>query len=435
VLAFGRGFIFNLLLILPLPILVAVLLTALYKIPDFNIKFPVLGPIRSHFQMARLDNDLRNHYSAVKMYEQFILNESKHFSSNFTFAERVEIIKATPTLADREVCLSAKVYSLKDSIWKEWIGMLILPGIAVLFVLAVDLVFMGTKKFSLISCRFTFSYSSSVCLLLFFLAPLTIQVFGAAIVYWNVYKLPNEVAFLSLLSLLGPKLLGNVKIKDKDSAFWVKIVLPFCLMLLAPALLLYFTGLTVHFIWTSNFGLMWLFAGGFLILWLPSRLININKISLHRFYRDRLSRAFQIQHDSNNPIQKAMPFQRISPNDRIELTKLYDTDGTIGPYHIINTNLNQTKELPKNNRDGVFRTGENFIFSKHWCGSSITGYVHTADYQKKRPTYRPRNCCSDFWCCGEYWHGGQQYARFAPADGAAEYSPRLLGTQSRFDHF
>jgi hypothetical protein len=212
---------------------------------------------------------------------------------------------------------------------------------------------------------------------------LTVQVFGAAIVYWNVYQLPNEVAFLSLLSLLGPKLLGNLKNGDKASEFWVKIVLPICLMLLAPALLLYFTGLTVHFISTWNISLMWLFAGGFLIIWLPSRLININKISLHRFYRDRLSRAFQIQHDSKNPIQKAMPFQSVSPNDRIELTKLYDNDGTIGPYHIINTNLNQTKELPKNNRDGVFRTGENFIFSKHYCGSSITGYVHTADYQKK----------------------------------------------------
>jgi type VI protein secretion system component Hcp len=382
VLAFGRGFVFNLSLIIPLPILVAVLLALLYGIPDFNIQFPGFGPIRSHLQMGRMDTNLRNRLEAVQMYEQFILNESKNFSFNLTFSERVEIIKANPSLAKREDSLSTKISILKESIWKEWIGMLILPGIAVLFVLAVDLVFMGTKKFSLISCRFKFSYYSSICLLLSFLVPLIIQLFGAAIVYWNVYKLPNEVAFMALLSLIGPKLLGNVKIGDKDSAFWGKIVLPVCLMLLAPALLLYFTGLMVHLIRKWNLGFMWLIAGGFLILWLPSRLININKISLHRFYRDRLSRAFQIQHDHKNPIQKAMPFQRVSPNDRIDLTKLYENDGTIGPYHIINTNLNQTKELPMNNRDGVFRTGENFIFSKHFCGSRITGYIRTDEYQK-----------------------------------------------------
>ena len=386
VLAFGRGFIFNLLLILPLPILVAVLLTTLYRIPDFNIKFLGLGPIRSHLQMGRLNTELRNHYEAVKMYERFIFYESKNFSSSLTFTDKVAIIKTTPALADKEIGLSAKVSTLKDSIWKEWIGMLILPGIAALCVLAVDLVFMGTKKFNLIGCRFTFSYYSSVCLILFFLAPLTVQVFGAAIVYWNVYKLPNEIAFLSILSLLGPKLLGNSKSGGNGSALWIKIGMAFCLMLLGPVLLLYFTGWMVHSIWARNLSwgcLIIGIIGALFILWLPSRIININKISLHRFYRDRLSRAFQIQHDGDNPKKNATPFQRIYSNDRIELAKLYDNSGTIGPYPIINTNLNQTKELPKKERDGVFRTSENFIFSKHWCGSSITGYIRTDEYQKK----------------------------------------------------
>ena len=157
-------------------------------------------------------------------------------------------------------------------------------------------------------------------------------------------------------------------------------------MLLGPVLLLYFTGWMVHSIWTRNLSWVCLIidiVGALFIIWLPSRFININKISLHRFYRDRLSRAFQIQHDGDNPKENATPFQRIYPNDRIELAKLYDNPGTIGPYPIINTNLNQTKELPKKNLDGVFRTSENFIFSKHWCGSSITGYIRTDEYQKK----------------------------------------------------
>ena len=101
-LAFGRGFLFNLLLILPLLNFVAVLLSALYKIPDFSLGDMGFGPIRSHFQMGRLNEALDKHSKAVKTYEQFILSEAKNFSSNLTFSERVEIIKATPTLTERE---------------------------------------------------------------------------------------------------------------------------------------------------------------------------------------------------------------------------------------------------------------------------------------------------------------------------------------------
>ena len=385
-LAFGRGFLFNLLLILPVLILVAVLLSALYKIPDFSLGDMGFGPIRSHFQMGQLNEALDKHSKAVKTYEQFILSEAKNFSSNLTFSERVEIIKATPTLTEREKYLSKMVSTFKDAILKEWIAMLTLPSLAVIIVLLVDLVFTNIKRSDSLNSRFVFSFCSCVMLILLFIVPLTIQVFGAVIVYWNVYKLPNEIAFLSLLSLLGPKLLGNAKSGDNGSALWIKIGMAFCLMLLGPVLLLYFTGWMVNSIYTRNLSWVCLIIyiiGALFIIWLPSRFININKISLHRFYRDRLSRAFQIQHDGDNPKENATPFQRIYPNDRIELAKLYDNPGTIGPYPIINTNLNQTKELPKKDLDGVFRTSENFIFSKHWCGSSITGYIRTDEYQKK----------------------------------------------------
>jgi hypothetical protein len=98
---------------LPLPILVAVLLSALYKIPDFPLGDVGFGPVRSHFQMGQLNEALDNHSKAVKTYEQYILSEARNFSSNLTFSERVQIIKATPTLIDREIHFSKKVSIFK----------------------------------------------------------------------------------------------------------------------------------------------------------------------------------------------------------------------------------------------------------------------------------------------------------------------------------
>jgi hypothetical protein len=71
-------------------------------------------------------------------------------------------------------------------------------------------------------------------------------------------------------------------------------------------------------------------------------------------------------------------------NDCIRLSEIYEAQNTTGPYHIINATLNQSKSLPhQRQEEGVFRSGESFIFSKYWCGSERTGYADTARYQEK----------------------------------------------------
>jgi hypothetical protein len=138
------------------------------------------------------------------------------------------------------------------------------------------------------------------------------------------------------------------------------------------------------FEWTN---VLWGFGAGGALLVITNRWLNINKISLHHFYRDRLCRAFILQ-DNRSDFSSIQPFDTIELNDTIKLSKLYDeaTPHT-GPYHIINANLNLKKSLPKdaNMNSGIFRKGESFIFSKFWCGSKETDYIETEAYEHADP--------------------------------------------------
>jgi hypothetical protein len=382
-LAFGRGFLFNLALILPLFIFAAALLAAVYKIPSFPV-----GAYHSFFQMDRLDQALKSRSEAVTQYERFILQASIDRPAHLSLAERVNIVKASENLADREYRLARRVAESRDAIRAEWLSMLVLPLAAIGLVLALDLVFMMRKTWAFLPTRFRFSYKTSLFLVAGCICPLAIQLFGALILYWNHFRLPNEIALLSLLSFLGPKLFSAEKNQSTDTLFYLRLAASFCLMMLAPAFFLFFTGWIVQAIRSLDLAwnrMVWLILAGACILYLPSRLLNINKISLHVFYRDRLSRAFLIRHDSGRPPANAVPFERLATDDQIRLDTLYDHESTTGPYLIINANLNNKKELPRDDPEGVFRTGESFIFSKYWCGSNRTGYIRTADYQDRDP--------------------------------------------------
>ena len=106
----------------------------------------------------------------------------------------------------------------------------------------------------------------------------------------------------------------------------------------------------------------WFYLGG-LLLWLFNYLfLNVNRISLHPFYRDRLSRTFLI---APNPGGGS-----VVSTDSVRLSELGGAESS-APYHLINTALNlqgcsdpqlrQRKTVP-------------FLFSKRYCGSDYTGY-------------------------------------------------------------
>ena len=386
--AMARGLLFNSLLIAPIIILAAVILAALYKIPPYRI-----GPFPLFFHMQTMKDALSDFDQRTNAYERFVLASSKDLEG-FSFSERVNIISADPALNEQEEKLKQQASEASETIRCQWLAMITAPVVAVGVMMLLAFLFMQWDL-SALRQRFKFSYVMA-CIVFGASVLFFIQLFGAAILYWNHHRIPNQIALISLLSVLGPRILKSLtKAKEGGGTPWVRIGLSFGLMALAPMILLFFTGCLVHALWNynpSDFS-TW-YAPGYMkwaaptaigiLLWaVTNRCLNINRISLHEFYRDRLCRAFLIQHDNPKGQSTADPFDEVKPNDRIRLSEIYEAENTTGPYHIINANLNQTKSLPHQGQEGVFRTGESFILSKYSCGSDKTGYIDTAYYQAK----------------------------------------------------
>jgi Patatin-like phospholipase len=103
-----------------------------------------------------------------------------------------------------------------------------------------------------------------------------------------------------------------------------------------------------------------------LVLFLGGRLlVDINESGMHRFYRDRLSKAYL-----------ARPSD-LSHQDELEMSQL-DIARSGAPYHLVNTSLNVqgTHEPELQGRGCDF-----FVFSPQWTGSFATGYRPTKDVE------------------------------------------------------
>lgn len=107
--------------------------------------------------------------------------------------------------------------------------------------------------------------------------------------------------------------------------------------------------------------------------------VNLNHITIHRFYRDRLMEAFLPDIDQALANRTA-PALRAEP---ARLSKMCDGGDPIGPYHLINANLVLTNS---NNRALRMRGGDNFLLSPLYCGSNATGWCPTNTYMKDEMT-------------------------------------------------
>jgi len=118
------------------------------------------------------------------------------------------------------------------------------------------------------------------------------------------------------------------------------------------------------------------------LLLLISCFVKSNRISIHSFYRDKLSKAFIITRENKKKKTDSKDKADILfSNDRCSLTKLHEHNN--GPYHIINATLNipTTKNI-------LFRGRKSdlFFFSKLYCGSEATGYKPTENFYKNKLT-------------------------------------------------
>ena len=109
-----------------------------------------------------------------------------------------------------------------------------------------------------------------------------------------------------------------------------------------------------------------LLASLVLLAFLTGWLANINYISLHRFYRDRLMEAFMP--DFKTVAENVTAPARLADDFRV--SDLW-ANSAAGPFHIINTNLVLANSRVRKYR---LRGGDNFIFTPLYAGSAATGW-------------------------------------------------------------
>ncbi|MEK6664451.1 MAG: hypothetical protein AABY73_11360 [Pseudomonadota bacterium] len=115
------------------------------------------------------------------------------------------------------------------------------------------------------------------------------------------------------------------------------------------------------------------------------RLPNLNYLSIHRYYRDRLMETFTPDLPDALDPNGQVPGGPKSAN-RAPLFKMLDENSVsadAGPYPIINSNIVLvTSQIPKFRGRG----GDNFILTPKYCGSNATGWCATKDSPYKGMT-------------------------------------------------
>lgn len=127
---------------------------------------------------------------------------------------------------------------------------------------------------------------------------------------------------------------------------------------------------------------MWIVSAG---CWIVMLGLRANGYSLHRLYRDRLSKAFLVS--TREPASDEAGKTRLArtASDRGDLPpldslKLSDLQDSHGPYPLINAALNVQGSLEANRRG---READFFEFTPHFVGSKLTGYAPIGDMQKQ----------------------------------------------------
>jgi hypothetical protein len=129
--------------------------------------------------------------------------------------------------------------------------------------------------------------------------------------------------------------------------------------------------------------LVWTATG---ICWAIMLGLRSNGYSLHRLYRDRLSKAFLVSTADPNAVRSqasgrlaatAQSIGDLPPLDAMRLSTLQDSNG---PYPLINAALNVQGSLAANKRG---RNADFFVFTPNYIGSDLTGYAPTYAVEAK----------------------------------------------------
>ncbi len=113
-----------------------------------------------------------------------------------------------------------------------------------------------------------------------------------------------------------------------------------------------------------------------IVLFLLSMLLRANANSLHRLYRDRISKAFLFDPDHKADGGVMAGDRDFAPLDTM---KISDLKQPYAPYHLINAALNIEGSDFANRRG---RNADFFLFSPLYIGSEATHYAHTDKVEK-----------------------------------------------------
>lgn len=126
----------------------------------------------------------------------------------------------------------------------------------------------------------------------------------------------------------------------------------------------------------SAWGIYWLFLA---VAVGTGIFVNINYISIHLFYRDRLMETFLPD------IESALTGETGAAHaaNKAELKDVIASKDPVAPYHLINANVILVNSRLHQRR---LRGGDNFVLTPHYCGSNATGWRPTDSLVKGRFT-------------------------------------------------
>lgn len=105
-------------------------------------------------------------------------------------------------------------------------------------------------------------------------------------------------------------------------------------------------------------------------------LANLNYLSIHRYYRDRLMESF-MPNVSRVLAHAPGAAQASHMADVAALCEMQQDARAIGPYQLINTNVILVESNINKHRG---RGGDSFLLSPKYCGSSATGWLPSARF-------------------------------------------------------
>jgi len=145
-------------------------------------------------------------------------------------------------------------------------------------------------------------------------------------------------------------------------------------LLFGILILAYQTSLVIAFLFPVNVAVIL----SFLVV-ISAVVVNLNHVSVHRYYRDRLMETFM----PDVAAILADNYERSHKTEEANAKRLHEMCGNkenteySGPYHIINTNVVLASAKRAKFRG---RGGDNFIMSPAYCGSNATGWRKTKEY-------------------------------------------------------